>query len=170
MIPRADRYLFRTNPDGTRQVSRRGWILVWVTPVVFTLAVAYLVLQVFMTRESTVQTTGEVVKVYKWDSDNPFDSGPFVYSPLVRYTWTDGQPTQATAGVSYSEWNFPVGTKLAIRYNPDEKSNIVIVGPTEWLVAKVVGILAAITAVLSLLATLLVLRWVARGKPKEAKA
>jgi hypothetical protein len=167
---RDDKYLLRTLPDGRRQASWRIWVLIWVTPVLFALAAAYLVIETLYKRANTVETTGTVVRVYEWESDNPFDEGPYVYGPVFRYTWTDGTETEASAGVSSSLWNYPVGTERPIRYWPDVKDDIIVVGPTEWLVARVIGWIAAITALVSVIVSLAVLAWLRRGAPAGAKS
>ena len=121
-------------------------------------------------QDRTVETTGTVVRVYEWDSENPLDEGPKVYGPVFRYTWTDGTQTEATAGVSSSLWNFPVGTEIAIRYDPDSKDDIIVVGPTEWLVARVNAIIAILGAIPALIGTFLVRLWLRRGaRPGNAE-
>ena len=164
-MARDDRYLWRTNPDGTRQVSWRLWVLVWVLPVVFALATIWLVLEVFIVRASTVQTTGTVTHVYKWENDAPrfIFPGDYVYSPRYRYTWTDGTETEATAGRSHTEWNFEIGSRHQIRYDPDVKGDVTLVSPTEWLVAKIIGLITICLTPLSLLLTLRIRRWLRGG-------
>lgn len=160
---RSDTYLIRTLRDGRRQASWRMWLLIWITPVLFGVAALALAGQTLYLQSVTVETTGTVVRVYEWDSDNPFDEGPKVYGPVFRYIWTDGTPTEASAGVSSSLWNFPIGTELAIRYHPGAKDNVIVVGSTEWLVARVIAILAVLTAIPALLASFILRGWLRRG-------
>ena len=163
-MARDDKFLWRTNADGTRQVSWRLWVLVWVVPACFAAATLWLVLEVFLIRAATQVTTGEVVKVYEWDSDHPFASeGDKDYSPLYRYTWTDGTETEATAGRSHTEWNFEIGSKHQIRYYPDRKDDVVLVGPTEWLVAQIIGLMTLCVLPLSMLGTMRIRRWLRGG-------
>ena len=161
------RFILRTNPDGTREASWRHWVLVWVTPVCFLGGALWLVLNVYLVRDATEVTEGEVVKVYEWDNDAPeiFYPGDKIYSPVYRYIWTDGTATEATAGTSHTGWNFPIGTKKQIRYYPDRKDNVTLVGPSEWWVVKPIAVLALITGVLSVLGTWVTRRWLARGAP-----
>ena len=160
---RDDRYLWRTLPDGTRQVSWRTWVLVWVVPACFAIGAVWFSLITLYQQSAMTVTEGEVVKVYEWDSENPLDEGPKVYSPLWRYTWSDGSQTEATAGVSSSLWNFPIGTKRMIRYWPDRKDDVVLVDASEWLIARVLGIIAAITLLPSLIVAGLIRRWKRRS-------
>ena len=162
-MSRDDKYLWRTLPDGRRQVSWRTWVLVWVIPVCFAGAALLFALITLYQQQAMAVTEGEVVKVYEWDSDNPLDEGPKVYSPVWRYTWTDGTQTEATAGVSSSLWNFPIGTKRQIRYWSDRKDNVVLVDPTEWLIARVLAVIAACALVPALIGTFLIRRWISRG-------
>jgi hypothetical protein len=162
--PREPAYLLRTNPDGSRQISWRVWVLVWVTPVVFGLAAGWLALETLWTQSTMAVTEAEVVHVYAWDSTNPLDEGPKVYSPRYRYIWSDGTPTEATAGVSSSLWNFEIGSRHPIRYNPDRKDDVVLIGASEWMVARVIAIIGLCVVPLSILASLLLLGWQRRGK------
>ena len=163
-MSRDDKFLWRTLPDGTRQVSWRAWVLVWVLPVLFAGAALLFSMITLYQQHAMVVTEGEVVHVYAWDSDNPLDEGPKVYSPRWRYIWSDGQPTEATVGVSSSLWNFPIGTKRQIRYWPDRKDDIMLVDDTEWLLVRVLAIIAMITATPALLVTLLIRRWLAAAR------
>ena len=158
-------YLWRTLPDGTRQTSPRLWVLVWVLPGCFAIAAIWFTIVTLYQQQAMTVTEGEVVKVYEWDSENPLDEGPKVYSPLWRYTWSDGTETEATAGVSSSLWNFPVGTKRQIRYWPDRKDDVVLVDQTEWLLVRVLAMIAAVTLIPSLIVSWLIRRWLVEGEP-----
>lgn len=167
---RDDKYLLRTLPDGRRQASWRIWVLIWVTPVLFAVAALGLALQTLYLQETMVETTGTVVRIYEWDSDNPFDEGPRVYGPVFRYTWSDGNPTEASAGASSSLWNFPVGTEMPIRYDPGTRGNITVIGPSEWMVDRVIAIIAIVTALPALIGAFMVQLWLRRGvRPGNAE-
>ena len=65
---------------------------------------------------------GEVVRIYEWDSDLPF--GPSkVYSPVFRYTWRDGLPTEASTGQSFSH-RFQEGERHTILFDPRVKRDV----------------------------------------------
>lgn len=160
---RDDKFILRTLPDGRRQASWRIWVLIWVAPALFAVAAAGLALQTLYLQSTMVETKGTVVRVYAWDSANPFDEGSKVYGPVFRYSWTDGSETDATAGTSSSLWNFPIGAELPIRYHPDTKDDIVVIGPTEWLMARVIAILAIATAIPALIGAFAVRRWLHGG-------
>ena len=159
------RYLLRTNPDGTRQVSWRWWVLVWVLPVTFAAGLIYLGVMVLQVQATIQVTQGEVVKVYEWGNDAPqfFYPGDKIYSPVYRYTWTDGTQVEATAGTSHTDWNFPIGTVKDIRFYPDRKDDITLAGPSEWWVVKVIAVLTALALIPALVGTWWTRRWLARA-------
>lgn len=163
---RGDKFLLRTNPDGSREISWRVWVLTWVVPLCFLGGALCVALFTLYQQSVTEVTTGTVVKVYEWDNDAPqmFYPGDKVYSPLYRYVWTDGTETEATAGTSHTKWNFPVGSEHTIRYYPDRKDDVILVDDTEWLVAQVVGLIGVLLVPLSLLITLRLRRWQRDGR------
>ena len=108
--------------------------LIWTVPVV-SLAVGALVLGHEGWRHMTSRPIeAEVVRVYEWQDDGLFGigAGP-VYSPLWRYRWSDGNLTDATAGLSHPGWNFPVGTRAEIRYFPNRKGDVIYPGLHNWI-------------------------------------
>jgi hypothetical protein len=164
-MSRDDKYLLRTNADGTRQASWRIWVLVWLLPAVFLGACGYLTIETLYLRSATVETEGEVTHIYRWENDAPqvFYPGEHVYSPRFKYTWTDGNATEATPGRSHPGWNFEIGSRHVIRYDPDEKGDVIVAGPTEWLVLRYILWFTAGCTVLSLIGHLLVRRWLGKG-------
>ncbi|MEM7059613.1 MAG: DUF3592 domain-containing protein [Pseudomonadota bacterium] len=158
-------FLLRTLVDGTREISWRVWVLVWVLPVCFLGGALCVALYTAYLQSVTEVTTGTVVKVYDWPNDGPqiFYPGDKVYSPVYGYVWSDGTETEATAGTSHTQWNFPVGSEHQIRFHPDRKDDVILVGPTEWLVAKVVGLIGICLAPLALLITVRLRRWQRSG-------
>ena len=148
---------------GRKQLlARMG--LVWSVPLLLATLTGYLAWQVIDDRNRLIETTGTVVKVYEWENDNPFDSAPHVYGPVFRFTWSDGQETEASTGMSSSDYNFPVGSQMTIRYDRLHKGNVVIAGPGEWFFVQVAAWVLAGAAVLALIGSILILR---RAKRKE---
>ena len=141
-------------------------MLVWVTPVVFVLAVIYLIAEVMILRATTQVTTAEVVHVYAWENDAPqiFYPGDMIYSPRYRYEWTDGTMTEATAGWSHTDWNFAIGSTHQIRFDPDVKDNVILAGPVEWWVARTVARIGAWTFLPALVASIVAWAWLRRGE------
>ena len=69
------------------------------------------------------KTTGEVVRVYEWKNENPFMGGDKTFGPVFRYTWSDGNPTQASAGHAFLV-PFKTGSKHTILFDPHTKTNV----------------------------------------------
>lgn len=157
-------YFLRILPDGTRLVSRRVWILIWVTPVLF-LAAALLMFGYEGWRHiASVPTTGEVVKVYEWEGETIFDKGKPLYGPVFRYTWSDGQPTEATSGMSSPDFNFPIGSDHDIRYFPEKKRNIVLPGMHNWLAPLIILGIGVAMSIPALWGTARLRRWQNGGR------
>lgn len=152
-------FFWRTHSDGRREVSWRVWVLIWVTPVLF--AVAALMMLAFESYRHLASrpTTGEVVKVYSWPGGTIFDAGKTNYSPLYRYRWSDGEMTEATAGMSHPDWNFPLGSVHEIRYFPARKTNVVRPGFHNFAPGLVIAALALITAIPAFWGDRRVRRW-----------
>ena len=163
-MSRDDKYLLRTNPDGSRQASWRVWVLVWVVPAVFAAAVAYLAAQVLVQRANSVETEGEVTHVYKWENEAPqiFYPGEFIYSPRFRFACGGGAETEATTGSSHTGWNFELGSRHALRCFPGQDRDVILAGPSEWWVAKTVGLIGLMLLPLSLLGHWRIRRWLTR--------
>lgn len=145
-----------TDESGVRHASWHVAALIWVAPVVFAIGVAVLLFEAVVKTTMTVATTGEVVRVYDWDGN---------YSPVFRYTWTDGTATEATSGQSDPDWNFPVGSEHAIRYFPEAKRDIVIEGAHNWAVPGWIALIALPILLLSAYAQSRVNRWLRGGAP-----
>lgn len=154
-------FLLRTDPDGTRHISWRVWVLVWVLPVCFLGAALFLALQTLWIRENTIETTGTVVQVYEWDNDAPkiFYPGEKVYSPVYLFTDETGREVRATAGMSHTRWNFPVGTEKTIRFFPGAEGDVVLAGPMEWALAQVITAIGISLVPLSLLGSIVLIFW-----------
>jgi hypothetical protein len=157
------RYLLRTLADGRRQVSWRVWVLIWVTPVLFGLATLLLVAEATYKLSATVPGEGEVVRVYSWPGETWFDRRQMNYSPVFRYEWTDGTMTEASSGASHLDWNFGIGERHAIRYFPGSRRDVVLPGPHNWFVAKVIGLIGGVLVLPAALASRSVRRWQSRG-------
>ncbi len=159
----SQRFLLRTLADGRRQVSWRVWVLIWVAPVLFVGAAVLLSLEAAYKLSATVPGEGEVVRVYAWPGETWFDRGKTNYSPVFRYQWTDGTMTEASSGVSHPDWNFAIGERHAIRYFPGAKRDVVLPGPHNWFVARVIAIIGGALVFPAALASLAVWRWQRRG-------
>lgn len=154
---------WRQNPDGSREVAGRVWVLIWLLPVLMSVAGAGMLAIQAYRHITTVPTTAEVVRVYTWEGAYPIRGTVPVYGPVFRYTWTDGQPTDATAGMSHSTWNLDIGSRHQIRYNPRVKGNVVFGGIVRFYAGLVVLGLGLVTVLPALWASLRLRRWLRAG-------
>ena len=69
------------------------------------------------------RTQGEVVQVYEWKNDSWVYGGDKVYGPVFRYTWSDGKPTRASTGQSFSH-RFTEGERHTILFDPSQKGDV----------------------------------------------
>lgn len=157
-------YFRRVLPDGTRLISWRTWVLIWVTPALF-VAAALLMFGVEGWRHAaSVPAKGKVVRVYAWRGGTIFDRGQTNYGPVFRYTWTDGQPTEATSGLSHPDFDFDIGSVHDIRYFPNAKRNIVLPGIHNWTAPSIILGIGALTFVPALWGTARLRRWQKGGR------
>ncbi|HGG06461.1 MAG TPA: hypothetical protein ENK28_13465 [Aliiroseovarius sp.] len=158
-------WLWRTNPDGTRDISWRMWLLVWVLPGTLALAAIGLIGEAFYKTRMSTPVTAVVDKVYSWPGTVPITGEEVInYSPRFVFTDETGRVTAATSGQSDPSLNFAVGTEMEIRYFPGSNANIVIPGPLNWFVAKVIALLAVAALPFSLVLTWWLRHWQKRGR------
>lgn len=156
-------YLLREAPDGRRLVSWRMWVLVWVVPACFAMGALWLAIEAGYKRLATVPGEGEVVRVYAWEGATPFDRGAVNYAPVFRYVWSDGQATEASVGMSHPDWDYPVGSRHAIRYFPGRKADVILPGRHNWAAAQVIAAIAALCLLPAAWGTWRLRRWQAGG-------
>ncbi|MCU4652147.1 DUF3592 domain-containing protein [Roseibacterium sp. SDUM158016] len=149
-----------TDAQGQRHVGWRVWLLLWVFPALF--AVATLLLGGVALVQTLGWERGEayVRQVYAWEGETPFDRGVVQYSPVLCYVWTDGAETCATPGQRHRDWNFEVGSRHAVLYDPSERGQLRLaeVGQQRMLPLAIGGI-ALGTALLALLGHVRLRRW-----------
>lgn len=158
-------FFFRTHPDGRREVSRRIWILIFVTPVLFLLATLWYLAEALNISTGYQRTTGEVVRVYAWEGWNPWDGSVTDYSPVFRYEFRPGEMTEGSGDQSSPNWNFEIGSAHEILFDPDEKGDVIIPGFERlWALPLTLAVLTVVTLAPTLVATHFVRRWLRRGK------
>ncbi len=156
-------FFWRELPDGRREVSWRLWVLIWVLPVLMLGAgVAMLAFEGWR-HMASVPGKGEVVRVYSWEGDTPFDRGATNYGPVFRYTWSDGKVTEASAAMSHPDWNFEIGSVHDIRWFEGVKRDVVLPGIHNWLAGLIVLAIGVVCLLPALWATRRLRRWIAAG-------
>ena len=117
--------------------------LVFVTPVVFTLAAAGLGWQAAQQAFFWPRAEAEVVRVYAHDDGT--------FSPVFRYVWTDGQPTEASAGTRDAGYGFAVGERVGILFDPDRKADVIVPDFAGlWGLPLVIGAMGAVAWIVAL--------------------
>ncbi|WP_323772064.1 DUF3592 domain-containing protein [Antarctobacter sp.] len=157
-------FLWRTTPDGQRQVSWRVWVLIFVTPVLFLAAAALLAYDsvTFVSRAETA--TGEVVRVYEWEDWTPWQGTHTVYGPVFRYEFRDGEMTEASLGQSSAHWGFEIGSRHEILFNPATKDNVKLPAFEQlWALPLTIFAIGLITLIPSLFGAWRVRRWLRGG-------
>ena len=149
-----------TDGQGGRHVGWRVWLLLWLLPGLF--AVATLILGGIAVQQELLWQRGEayVRQVYAWEGDTPFDRGVMQYSPVLCYVWTDGAETCATPGQRHRDWNFAVGSRHAVLFDPSERGAVRLAGAgQQWLLALAIGAIGLGTALLALYGHVRLRRW-----------
>jgi len=108
------------NPDLRRWAAQR---LVFVFPVLcFVASLGYFAESLLFQLEAE-KTEGVVVRVYEWDNDSSIFGGAKVYGPVFRYQWSDGNPTEASTGQSFTH-RFQEGERYPILFDPTAKGDV----------------------------------------------
>ena len=97
--------------------------LIFLFPALCLLAAIAFFAETILFQMRAQRTTAEVVRVYEWENTNPFMGGPKTFGPVFRYTWSDGKPTQASAGQAFLV-PFKIGSKHTILFDPKTKTNV----------------------------------------------
>ncbi|MFW2541908.1 hypothetical protein ACN2XU_04640 [Primorskyibacter sp. 2E107] len=158
-------YFLHTRGDGTRQISWRVWVLVWVLPVcMIGGGLIELLLQTYHLSQG-VRVTGTVERVYEWDNDIPwiFSDEPKTYSPVFQYSLPDGREAGASSHMSDPSLDFEVGSAHEIIVFPDQDRDVMVPGPHVHAAGWIVLYLGFALCVPAVLASLLFWRWKARG-------
>ena len=114
------------------------------------------------------RTTGEVVQVYSWESWNPWDGETTDYSPVFRYLFSDGNPTEASTGQSSPNWNHEIGSKHNILFDPTIKTDVKQDNFEQlWALPVTIGAIGMVLLIPALIAAWFLLRWLRGGNPKD---
>lgn len=157
-------FLFEETGSGRRIVSWRVWLLIWLVPGMFALAAAGLAGWTGLRYLSTVPGEGEVVRVYSWPGETIFERGVTNYGPVFRYEFAPDEETEASTGMSSPAWNFEIGSRHAIRFDPRVKGNVMLAGWHNWFLAGMVALVAAMTALPAWWGHRRVRRWLHHGR------
>ena len=152
-------FLIRETAEGARLVSWRVWFLTWLLPAAFGLTAAGLAGWTGLRYLTYERGTGEVVRVYAWEGESWFDRGVTNYGPVFRYEFASGEETEASTGMSAPGWNFEIGSRHPIRFDPTARGDVMLEGRHNWAVAAAIGAIALVTALPALWLHRRVRRW-----------
>ncbi|MDD9732827.1 DUF3592 domain-containing protein [Mameliella sp. AT18] len=160
----SQQFLWRTHPDGRRQVSWRVWLLIFVTPVLFLATAALLAYDSVSFVSRADRTTGEVVRVYEWEDWTPWAGNHTVYGPVFRYEFREGEMTEASLGQSSANWGFEIGSRHEILFNPETRGNVRLpLFEHLWALPLTILCIGLITLVPALFGAWRVRRWLRGG-------
>jgi len=108
---------FRKTVGNVTVPTWRTKVLVWLLPTLTIAAGLFWAFSSFMWLSNAVETTGTVTKIYQWEEDG----APTLYGPEFSYTWSDGQQTIGTLGLSSPDFNFEIGSEHTVLYDPAQK-------------------------------------------------
>ena len=97
--------------------------LVFLFSVLCIAAAALFLVETIYFQLRAQKTQGEIVRVYKRQGDNFMDRGKTLYAPVFRYIWSDGKPTDASAGQAFAN-RFSIGEKHTILFDPSTKTDV----------------------------------------------
>lgn len=142
---RAPVAFWREHPDGRREVANKTFLLIWIAPALLLLAAAGSLIWESYRYLATRPAEGIVVRVYAWEGGGLFGD-KMLYGPVFRYTWSDGEPTEASPGLSHPDWNLEIGSTHQIRYFAREKTNVVFGGSVNFAAGMIVLAIGLATA------------------------
>ncbi|WP_417522498.1 DUF3592 domain-containing protein [Marinovum sp.] len=158
-------FLLRTTGDGRRQASWRVWVLIFVLPVLFLGTAAAIGLESYAFVSKAQRTTGEVVRVYAWEGWNPWDGATTDYSPVFRYRFSETEVTEASTGQSSPNWNFEIGSRHDIFFDPERKQDVRQDRFEQlWALPVTIALIGLVLLVPAIIAAICLLRWLQGGK------
>jgi Protein of unknown function (DUF3592) len=153
-------YFTKTLPDGRRLVSWRTWLLIFLLPGLFLSAAWILSMESISIVSNYQRTTGEVVRVYDWEGYNPWDGETTDYSPVFRYAFRPGEMTEASTGQSSPNWNYALGSRHEILFDPTAKNDVKQDNFEQlWAVPAIIGAMGAVLLIPALIAAFFLRRW-----------
>ncbi|MGE3245675.1 MAG: DUF3592 domain-containing protein [Beijerinckiaceae bacterium] len=154
--------LFMSNAPLRRWTLQR---LVFLFPVLCLAASVLFLGESVLFQMKAQRTSGEVVRVYTRQGENIMDRGKPLYSPVLRYVWSDGKQTEASTGHAHLA-PYKIGERHMILFNPAQKEDVRLT-TFEQLWALPVTLLAI--ALATLLPALALWVWLIRPRIKRER-
>lgn len=169
-LNRTQMFLLQETENGERLASWRIWVLLYLLSVLFLLAAGLIAYDSYEFVRNVERTTGEVVHVYAWEGWNPWDGETTDYSPVFRYRFADNELTEASTGQSSPNWNYKIGSRHAIYYNPQYKTDVKQDNFEQlWAVPVTLVVIGLILLVPALVGTYFVRKWLHNAPIKNTQ-
>lgn len=133
--------------DGARVVSWRVWLFLWLLPGLLALGALAMLAETGWRYAQTVPGEGEVVHVYAWQGETALDRDRTNYAPVFLYDDGTGREVRASTYMASPEWNFPLGSHHAIRFDPRGKLDVMLPGASNFAVPGIIAALALLFAI-----------------------
>ena len=159
-----DIFWVTTDAEGNRHIGSVLWGLLGAVPTAMLAVSAFLLFNLFEETFRYERTMGEVVEVRSFVSTAPWNRGTTEYVPVFLYTWTDGASTRAGVNLASASYNFPIGSRHEILFNPDRRDDVRIAGAHNWIVPGGFAALTLLTLVAFGVLHRRLRRWEAGGR------
>jgi len=120
--------------------------------------------------QTALATSGVVTDIeVNWSSSSNSSSSSPTYKPTISYFDQNGAEQSAQTFLSSSGYNYRIGTKLQILYNPEDPSSIRI---DSWFALWGFGLIFFVVGLLTMCGGVVLFFFANRGKnqPKESRA
>ena len=153
-----------------KKILRWFGIFVVLLGLVFTAVGGGLSYASYSFTRTAVPTSGVVTDVEVNISSNSTRSGSggatsFTYRPTISFFDKKGNPHKAQTYLSTSGYNYPVGTKLRIFYNPDDPGQLRL---DNWFALWGFGLIFLVLGLFFLIGGLLFLKFSKKAKAQPA--
>lgn len=156
-----------TDADGQRHIGSVLWGLLGAVPMAMMAVTAFLVVVLYQETFQYVRTTGEVVEVRSFVSTAPWNRGTTEYVPVFRYTWIDDQETRASVNLASASYDFEIGSRHEILFDPRRRTDVRIPGPHNWIIPALFVALTVVTVLAFAALHRRLRRWEAAGRKED---
>ncbi|MEM9012138.1 MAG: DUF3592 domain-containing protein [Pseudomonadota bacterium] len=121
-----------------RMIGRRNGpfvrVLLFLIPLGFLVAGGYLLLDAYRFSQTAVRVQGEVIALEEatrrqTSNGESFRRTTTTYRPTIRFTDRSGREREATTHMSSSNYDYPIGTRLDVLYDPAAPDELRVDGP-----------------------------------------
>ncbi|HIP24481.1 MAG TPA: DUF3592 domain-containing protein [Rhodobacteraceae bacterium] len=115
--------------------------------------------------QTAISTSGVVTDIeVNWSSNSSSSSSSPTYKPTISFFDKSGTEQSAQTFLSSSSYNYPIGTKLRILYNPENPSSLRI---DSWFALWGFGLIFLMTGLLIMLGGVIFFVVASRAKARQ---